>query len=94
MATNYKDEHLIAILAGLAEKIIGRSLITFLQAGKYNPQQYAFTPGFSAHDLVTAFLITWILGICTDSKIDCYLGAITGASHSRIIYWPSYAQLV
>ena len=41
--------------------------------------QWAFTPGLSARDLVTASFLFWILAICTGNKIAAYLGDISGA---------------
>ena len=71
--------HLTAILSKVAEKFIGQRLITFFHSGKFGPNQWAFTPGLSSRDLVTALVMSWILGICTQKKICGYLSDINGA---------------
>jgi hypothetical protein len=68
------------ILSKIAERFIGAPLMSFLHKGeKFGRNQWAFTPGLSARDLVTALVMSWILGICTGNKIAGYLGDITGA---------------
>ena len=79
MSGNYRGIHLTAILAKTAERFIARDLIAFLHTGKFGPEQWAFTPGLSARDLVTASVMFWILAICTGNKIAAYLGDISGA---------------
>ena len=79
MSENYREIHLTAILAKTAERFIARDLIVFLHTGKFGPDQWAFTPGLSARDLVTASVMFWILAICTGNKIAAYLGDISGA---------------
>jgi len=79
MAGNYRGVHLTAILSKTAERLIGKSLIAHLHSGKFGPHQWAFTPGLSARDLVTASVMSWILSICTGHKIATYLGDISGA---------------
>ena len=78
-AGNYRGVHLTAILAKTAERLICRDLIKHLHTGKFGPDQWAFTPGLSARDLVTASFLFWILAICTGNKIAAYLGDISGA---------------
>ena len=78
-AENYRGVHLTAILSKIAERVIGKSLVAHLHTGKFGPHQWAFTPGLSARDLVTALVMSWILGICTGHKIATYLGDISGA---------------
>ena len=68
-----------AILAKIAERVIGRSLVAYLHTGKFGPHQWAFTPGLSARDLVTALMMSWILAACTGNKVAAYLGDISGA---------------
>ena len=67
------------VLSKIAERVIGRSLVTFLHSGKFGPHQWAFTPRLSARDLVTALVMSWILAICTGHKVATYLGDISGA---------------
>ena len=45
------------ILAKTAERFVARDLIAFSRTGKFGPDQWAFTPGLSARDLVTASVI-------------------------------------
>ena len=77
---NYRGIHLTPILAKLAERVIGRQLVTFLQSGKFGSHQWAFTPGLSARDLVTSLMMSWILAICTGNKVGAYLSDITELS--------------
>jgi len=80
LAGNYRGVHLTNILAKTAERFIGAPLMAFLHNGlKFGRNQWAFTPGLSARDLVTALVMSWILGICSGKKIAGYLGDITGA---------------
>ena len=79
IAGNYGDIHLTTILAKLAERVIGRQLMKFLQTEKFGESQWAFTPGLGARDLTTALVMSWVLGICTGHKIGTYLSDITGA---------------
>ena len=56
-----------------------KPLIKYLQRCKFGQHQWAFTPGLSAHDLVTALLMSWIQTICKGRKIGGYLSDISGA---------------
>ena len=78
-AGNCRGIHLTAILSKIAERVIGRDLLNFLQAKAFGPFQWAFTPGLSARDLVTALFMTWILAACHGKKTAGYLGDISGA---------------
>ena len=78
-AKNYRGVHLTSILSKVAEKVIGHRLIKFLHSGKFGENQWAFTPGLSSRDLVTALIMKWILKICSGHKIAGYLSDITGA---------------
>ena len=51
----------------------------FLQSGPFGANQWAFTPGLSSRDLVTALVLNWILDICKGKKIAAYLSDITSA---------------
>jgi hypothetical protein len=77
--SNYLGVHLTAVLSKIAEKVIGRNLVAYLHTGKFGPHQWAFTPGLSARDLVTALMMSWILAICTGHKVATYLGDVSGA---------------
>ena len=80
LANNYRGIHLTPVFSKVTEKIIGRNLIAFLhQDRRFGSNQWAFTPGLSARDLVTALILSWILAACTGHKIGAYLGDITGA---------------
>ena len=78
-AGNYRGVHLTAVLSKIAEKLIGQKLLHFLHSGKFGEYQWAFTPGLSARDLVTALFLSWILAACTGKKVGGYLGDISGA---------------
>ena len=78
-AGNYRGVHLSSILSKVAEKVIGKRLISFLQSGKFGDAQWAFSPGLSSRDLVTALVMSWILSICSGSKVAGYLSDISGA---------------
>ena len=79
MPGNYRGVHLTAILSKVAEKIIGKNLLTFLHSGKFGEHQWAFTPGLSARDLVTSLIMSWIFAACTGQKVAAYLSDISGA---------------
>ena len=78
-AGNYGGIHLTSILSKTVERVIGRPLVPYLQHRCFGAYQWAFTPGLSARDLVTALLMSWILAICAGSKVAAYLSDITGA---------------
>ena len=67
------------ILSKTAERFIGHDLMRFLQSGPFGANQWAFTPGLSSRDLVTALVLNWILDICKGKKIAAYLSDITSA---------------
>ena len=78
-AENYRGVHLTAILSKIAERVIGRDLISFLQSGKFGTHQWAYSKGLSSRDLVTALVMSWTLAICQNKKIAAYLSDISGA---------------
>ena len=67
------------ILSKVAEKVMCKRLITHLRSGSFGKNQWAFTPGLSSRDLVTALMMKWILAICQGRKVGAYLGDISGA---------------
>ena len=71
--------HLIQVLSKIAEKIIGKTLREFLQRTSFGKNQWAFTPGLGARDLVTKLVMEWILAICMGKKVGAYLSDISGA---------------
>ena len=79
LTQNYRGIHIATILFKIAEKIIGKQLLEFFHTGKFGSHQWAFTPGLSARDLVTALVMSWIRAICTGFKIAGYLSDIQGA---------------
>ena len=79
MSGNYRGVHLTSILSKLAEKIIGHRLVPFLQHNAYGDNQWAFSTGLGAADLVTMLIMSWILGFCTGKKVGAYLSDISGA---------------
>jgi hypothetical protein len=78
-AGNYRGVHLTSILSKVAEKLIGEVLRDFLKRTSYGENQWAFTPGLGARDLVTKLILEWILAVCSGKKIGAYLSDISGA---------------
>ena len=76
---NYRGIHLTSILSKVAEKVIGRKLVTYLQHDKFGLNQWAFQPGLSSKDLVTMLMMSWILAACKGYKLGAYLSDISGA---------------
>ena len=79
MAGNCRGIHLTAILSKVAEKVICKDFLKFLHSGRLGDKQWAFTPGLSSRDLVTALVMSCILAFATGKKIAAYLGDISGA---------------
>ena len=79
MSGNYRGVHLTSILSKLAEKIIGHRLVPFLQHNAYGDNQWAFSTGLGAADLVTMLIKSWMLGFCTGKKVGAYPSDISGA---------------
>ena len=78
-AGNYRGVHLTSILSKIAEKVIGNRLVPFLQANAFGNNQWAFSHGLGAKDLVTMLVMSWVLAVCSGKKIGAYLSDITGA---------------
>ncbi len=78
-ASNYRGVHLTTILSKVAEKVMCSRLIRYLQRSYFGKNQWAFSSGRSATNLVTALIMKWILAICKGLKIGAYLGDISGA---------------
>ena len=76
---NYRGVHLTSVLSKVAERMVGMHLTPFLQRRAFGDNQWAFSTGLSARDLVTMLICSWILAICTGKKIGAYLGDISGA---------------
>jgi len=77
--TNYRGVHLTTILSKVAERLIGEHLVPLLRRTAFGDSQWAFTCGLSSRDLVTMLMMKWILAVCTQQKIGCFLGDISGA---------------
>jgi hypothetical protein len=58
---NYRGVHLTAILSKVAERMIGLHLTPYLARTAFGNNQWAFTKGLSCRDLVTMFMLSWIL---------------------------------
>ena len=67
------------ILSKIAEKMIALHLVPHLRKHAFGDNQWAFTTGLSARDLVAMLMMSWILAICTGNKIVAYLSDISGA---------------
>ena len=76
---NYRGVHLTTILSKVAEKMVALHLTPFLQRNAFGDNQWAFTTGLSARDLVTMLMLSWILAVCTGKKVGAYLSDISGA---------------
>lgn len=63
----------------IAEKVIGHSLILFLQQFGFGDSQWAFRKQSSSRDLLTILVGSWIRGICSGKKIGRYFSDIAGA---------------
>ena len=71
--SNYRGIHLTSILSKIAERVIGRSLIPFLQTRAFGPCQWAFSRDLKGRDLLIVLMMSWILPICAGHKIASYL---------------------
>ena len=76
---NYRGVHLTTILSKIAEKMIALQLVPYLRRHAFRENQWAFSTGLSARDLVTMLVLSWILAICTGNKVAAYLSDISGA---------------
>jgi len=76
---NYRGIHLTAILSKVAERMVGVHLVPFLQRNAFGSNQWAFSTGLGARDLITMLMLSWILEICLGKKIGAYLSDISGA---------------
>ena len=61
------------------ECLIDSYLMSYLARTAFGNNQWAFTKGLSCRDLVTMFMLSWILGICEGKKIGAWLSDISGA---------------
>ena len=78
-ANNYRGVHLTSILSKIAEHIIGKHLVAFLQSKSFGQNQWAYSKGRSARDLITLLCMSWILEICKGNVIGAYLSDIAAA---------------
>jgi len=79
LPNQYRGIHLTAILSKTVERMIGQTLVPFLESKGFGNAQWAFRKRSSARDLVTMCLAKWIHLICTGFKIGVYLSDISGA---------------
>jgi len=78
-AGNYRGVHLTSILSKCAEKVVCFRLVPFLQLNAFGQNQWGFSTGLGAKDLVTMLVLSWIFAVCRDKKVGGYLGDISGA---------------
>ena len=78
-AGNYRGVHLTTILSKLAEKVIGTRLVSYLRIKAFGENQWAFSKGLGARDLVTMLMMSWVLAVCSNKKVGAYLSDISGA---------------
>ena len=79
MPGNYRGIHLTTILSKIAEKLVGKNLVPFLQKRAFGQNQWAFSPGRSSRDLVAMLMMSFVLAVCTNKKIGAFLSDISGA---------------
>ena len=79
LAKNYRGIHLTCQMAKIVERVISTPLVRHLQCNAFGNNQWAFTKGRSARDLIALCISNWILRICTGSKVGLFLGDIAGA---------------
>ena len=79
LPSQYRGIHLTCILSKTVERMIGQTLIPFLERLGFGDAQWAFRKKSSARDLVTISLAIWCLSICQGNKIGVYLSDISGA---------------
>lgn len=79
LPSQYRGIHLTSIMSKTIERMIGQTLVPFLEARGFGTAQWAFRKKASAKDLVTISLAKWILSICNGCKIGIYLSDISGA---------------
>ena len=58
-AGNYRGVHLTTSFSEIGEKVIDKDLIRYLQKHSFGENQWAFTPGLGARDLVTMLVMNW-----------------------------------
>ena len=68
-----------AILSKTIERMIGQTLVPFLETKGFGDAQWAFRKKSSARDLITICLAKWTLLACNGFKIGVYLSEISGA---------------
>ena len=73
-----RDIHLTCILSKTVERLIGQTLIPFLERFGFGDAPWAFRKRNSARDLVTTSLAIWCLCICQGNKVGVYLSDISG----------------
>ena len=91
----YRGIHLSSILSKTVERVIGSQLVTFLESHGFGTSQWAFRKNSSARDLVTVYVASWTLLVCTGRMIGIYLSDIAGAFDrvSRNILMGKLSQL-
>ena len=59
--------------------MVGLHLVPHLRRYVFGTNQWAFSTGLSARDLVTMLVLSWILAVCTGQKVVVCLSHISGA---------------
>ena len=83
---NYRGVHLTTILSKQAEKMVGLHLVPHLRRYAFGTNQWAFSTGLSARDLVTMLVLSWILAVCTGQKVVAYLSDISEAHLIKYLF--------
>ena len=75
----YRGIHLTAVLSKTIERMIGETLVPFLEQRSFGHCQWAFRKRCSARDLVTVCIFECVRLICKGRKVGLYLSDISGA---------------
>ena len=91
---NYRGVHLTPILSKIAEHVIGKYLIDYLRKNSFGPNQWAFTPGRSARDLVTCLIMKWILAFSKGLKVERIweISRERSIEFAKNFLWPNFRQ--
>ena len=67
---NYRGVNLTSVLSKVAERLIGSHLVPFLQRSSFGDDQWTFRTCVGFKKLCTMLIMSWILGICSDKKLE------------------------